>query len=207
MKKLLRLGCLLVLLLVCAGCALGVVTRAPGGVPKPSVPTLGLVKFTFPVHRQAGDREDQYALWLENPRTGTHFKTLAVTSYVATQGFKKDPGILPVWEQHAGIVFMIGPREKDVNVMLVPTPPSGTRTYLWYCDNDAGTEAMPAGTYRYYLEGNSRKKAHVLYAGSITIGTKPDRSQALAETVTGVQPQVVGTVQAAFIPCGSTGSI
>jgi hypothetical protein len=69
---------------------LGRATR-PGGVPKPAVKTLGLVKFTIPVVRQGSDREDQFALWLEDPRTGTHFKTLAVTTYVATEGFKKDP--------------------------------------------------------------------------------------------------------------------
>lgn len=57
MKKLLYLGILLVLVLLCASCALGV-KRAPGGVPKPAVQTLGLVKFTFPVYRQAFDRED-----------------------------------------------------------------------------------------------------------------------------------------------------
>ena len=202
MKKLLSLGILLMLVLLCAGCALGV-TRAPGGVPQPAVQTLGLVKFTFPVYRQASDREDQFVLWLEDPCTGTHFKTLAVTSYTATQGFKKDPGILPVWEQHAGIAFMTGPREKDVNAMLVATPPAGMRTYLWYCDNDAGTEAMPAQTYHYYLEGNSKKAAHVLYAGTITIGSQPDQSQGLAETVQGVQPQVVGTIHATFFPRGS----
>jgi hypothetical protein len=199
MLKLLKFACNLCLLLLCTGCALGV-QRAPGGVPKPAVKTLGLVKFTIPVVRQGSDREDQFALWLEDPRTGTHFKTLAVTTYVATEGFKKDPGILPVWEQHSGIAFMTGAQQKDVNAMLIATPPTGTANYIWYADNDAGTEAMPPQTYHYYLEGSSRKRHHVLYTGSITIGSKPAQSTGVDESVTGPGPRLVGGITAEFLP-------
>ena len=124
MLKLLKFTCYLCLLLLCAGCGLGV-KRAPGGVPKPAVKTLGMVKFTIPLTRQGSDRDDQFALWLEDPRTGTHFKTLAVTTYVATEGFKKDPGILPVWEQHSGIAFMTGAQQKDVNAIAIPVKQGG----------------------------------------------------------------------------------
>ena len=199
MFKLLKFTCYICLFLLCTGCSLNV-KRAPGSVPKPAVKTLGMVKFTIPVSRQGSDWEDQFALWLEDPRTGTHFKTLAVTTYVATEGFKKEPGHLPVWEQHSGIAFMTGAQQKDVNAMLVATPSSGTVTYIWYADNDAGTEAMPAQTYSYYLEGSSKKENHVLYTGTIPSGGKPSHSRGLDESVTGTQPRLVDGVTAEFLP-------
>ena len=59
-----------------------------------------------------------------------------------------------------GAGTLTGAQQKDVNAMLVATPSSGTVTYIWYADNDAGTEAMPAQTYSYYLEGSSKKENH-----------------------------------------------
>lgn len=181
------------------GCALSV-KRAPGSVPKPAVKTLGRVEFTVPFVRQGADREDQFALWLENPETGSHFKTLTVTAYTATTGFKTNPGILPVWEQRSGIAGMTGAQQKDVNAMLVATPETGILTYIWYGDNDAGTEAMPAGIYHYFLESTVKKQNHVIYHGVITLGKQPNKSEGIKEAVTGVQNKLVSGIQAEFKP-------
>jgi hypothetical protein len=95
---------------------------------------------------------------------------------------------------------MTGAQQKDVNAMLIATPPTGTANYIWYADNDAGTEAMPPQTYHYYLEGSSRKRHHVLYTGSITIGSKPAQSTGVDESVTGPGPRLVGGITAEFLP-------
>lgn len=193
-------------LVLATGCSSLIVKRAPGGVPKPAVQTLGRVEFTIPFTRRGGDNGDQFALWLEDPKTGSHFKTLAVTTYTATIGYKKDPGALPTWEQSSGIATMTHQQQKDVNAMLTATPPSGNHTWIWYCDNDAGTEAMPAGDYNYYLESSTNHENHVLYMGSITIGDKEVDSIGLPLSGSTYARAVVGGITAHFIPQGQKSS-
>ena len=57
----------------------------------------------------------------------------------------------------------------DFDAVAGATPKSGPVTCVWDL-TDEGGNAVPAGVYRFLVEGTLRWKDHVLYTGEIEIG-------------------------------------
>jgi len=198
-----RTALTVVLVLLMTICAVafgwGKVRRAPGGVPKPTIPTLGRVIIKLQISRQGTAHDDQFALWLEDGQ-GICLKTLAVTDYAAIRKVYSDPFILPLWHRRSQIENYGGMRFKDVNAMVIDTPQDGIQEYIWYCDNDAATRPMEAGNYQYFLESTVGKERHLVFAGSITIGK--GASQSDGHVIEGELNDMVLTpwIKAEYIP-------
>ena len=161
------------LILLAAGCG---IQRTPGGVMRPGAETLGYTVFRLdwqPVGvdkrqdtalKQARDRRDpnQFALWIENDRR-EYIRTLAVTEEAARQAWDGYSTGLNRWFINAG--FLGRQQWKDINAAIVPVPADTRLQYTWYGDSFNGSEALPAGTYRYCVEACYGKEPSAYYEG------------------------------------------
>lgn len=195
------------LILLAAGCG---IQRTPGGVMRPGAETLGYTVFRLdwqPVGvdkrqdtalKQARDRRDanQFALWIENDRR-EYIRTLAVTEEAARQAWDGYSTGLNRWFINAG--FLGRQQWKDINAAIVPVPADTRLQYTWYGDSFNGSEALPAGTYRYCVEACYGKEPSAYYEGVFVMGDRPDHSVA---AVVGIAPDpaLVRNVTADFVP-------
>jgi hypothetical protein len=130
------------------------------------------VSFSF--KRQNIMASNQIAVWIED-ESGTVVKTLYVSRFTGKGGFSKRPDSLSAW------VAKAKPKSAaELDAFTRATPAKdGKITYDWDC-TDNKENPVPAGTYRYLVEGALFWKSSVLFAGSITVGEKADFSEASA---------------------------
>jgi len=161
----LTLACLL--LLFCAGCAKAeptVPAEPPGTTPGP-----GTVTITFDFEKQSGHASNQFAVWIGDMDGGL-VKTLYATKFTAAGGYKNRPDSLAVWVSRA-----LG--KTDFDAVAGATPKAGAVSYTWdLTDEDGNT--VPAGRYKFLVEGTLRWKNSVQYTGEIDVGGADAYAQA-----------------------------
>jgi len=98
-----------------------------------------------------------------------------------------------------------------VDAFASATPKPGPLTYAWDLTDEAG-KPVPAGVYRFFVEGTLRWKNQVLYTGEITVGGAPVSVQAQPAftfegsqgrpALTGDSPEsaMIGPVTAEYTP-------
>lgn len=153
-----------------------------GGRDKASVPPGALpeeapvVTISFDFTRQSGYASNQFAVWIED-MDARHIKTLYATRFTADGGYKNRPDSIPVWVEKSGLAGM-----ENVDAISGATPRSGALTYVWDL-TDAKSNAVPTGTYRFFVEGSLRWKNRVLYTGEIAIGGAAASAEAEARFI------------------------
>lgn len=131
------------------------------------------VKVSFVFLRQSGMASNQFAVWIEDD-TGEYIKTLYVTRFTAKGGWRYRSNSIPLW---VNVVQVAKLSDKQIDSITSATPSAGNLTYLWDC-KDYNNNAVPAGKYRYYVEGTLRRDRRVLYTGTINIGGSAQQSKA-----------------------------
>ncbi len=159
---------------------------------------LGTVQISFDYNRAERDyANNQFAVWIED-MDGNLVKTLFVTRFVATRGWKVREEAVPVWQKKSRISSL---SRSEVDAISGATPPAQRLIFRWDGE-DANGVRFPAGLYRYCVEANYYWEARVLYRGTIQLGDTEDQSSAKAEytTADARNYSIVENVSAAFIP-------
>lgn len=132
----------------------------------------GQLEITFdfkrgtPISQGMGLASAQYAVWIED-NSGKLVKTVYVTSYTATGGFLDRPESIPVWVSKAKPAQLSKSQIDAISGATVMR--DGTRYYTWDCRDDSGN-LVPAGTYRFFVEGSYSWSSKVLFSGTVTVG-------------------------------------
>ena len=127
---------------------------APAQEGNPSTSdTHPLVAIAFDYQRQGGIASNQFAVWIEDA-SGALVKTLYATRFTATGGWQKRPACLLQWVA-AAQPDTLASHEVD--------------HYVWG-GRDQNGNRLPAGTYRYVVEGNLRWDNRVVYSDEIELG-------------------------------------
>jgi hypothetical protein len=141
-------------------------------------PASGELTITLDYERISGHASNQYAVWFED-MDGNYINTVYATGWTAKGGFKTRPDSIKLWVEKSGIAAM---PDYYIDAVSGATPKSGTQTYTWNL-RDINGEEVPAGEYKFFVEGTLRWKNYVLYSGVISIGGAPATVQAEAEFV------------------------
>jgi hypothetical protein len=128
----------------------------------------GVAAITFDYTKQSGSASNQFAVWIED-KDGAYIKTLYATKYTAQGGFKVRPDSIPIWTAKSGIVSM---EKSKVDAISSATPRTGKLSYKWDLTDRNGSR-VPAGEYKFIVEGTLRWKNQVLYTGVIPVGDTP----------------------------------
>jgi hypothetical protein len=158
---------------------------------------LGQVSISFSFKRQNVIASNQVAVWIEN-ESGMIIKTLYISRFTGKGGFSNRPDSLSAWVAKAK---PSSPAELDA--FTGATPRNGSVTYVWDCTDGKGNP-VPAGTYRYCVEGSLYWKSNVLFNGNITVGKSAASSRA-APVYSSDDPAyraMLQQVQASFTPKG-----
>ncbi|MEA4870271.1 MAG: DUF2271 domain-containing protein [Christensenella sp.] len=135
----------------------------------------GKMTVSFNYLAQDGYASNQFAVWVENSE-GAFVKTLYVTRFTASGGFRKRPDAIPLWVERSGAATL-----ERVDATSSATPKSGPLAFNWDL-TDASGERVPDGTYRYFVEGTLRWKNSVRFTGEMTLnGEATSVSPATAE--------------------------
>ena len=179
------------LLLICVGCGKA---QAPSAPPEPTLApnTPGALTITFDFERQSGVASNQFAVWIED-MDGGMVRTLYATNFTASGGYKRRPDSIALWVERAA-------GKADFDAVAGATPQSGPVAYVWDLTYDDG-EAVPAGTYRFLVEGTLRWKNYVLCAGEIEVGGENASVEASVEFAdeTAKECRMITNVRAEYI--------
>lgn len=145
---------------------------------------------------------NQFAVWIEDDG-GRVVKTLFVTSFTGSRrGYERRSETLPRWVQNAKPAAMAG---AELDAVSSSTPRAGRQSFVWDFTDSAGN-AVPAGTYRCYVEASIYWGSTVRYYADIAPGasgifavrserTEPTNSQN-ANMITNVEMKVEMNAQA-----------
>ena len=136
----------------------------------------GKVKISFNYVRQSGIASNQFAIWIEDA-SGNYIKTLYATRFTAKGGWKRRSDSIPGWVKAAQISGM---SKKEIDAVSGPTPSAGRLVYVWDCKDSDG-KPVPAGEYRYIVEGTIRWKSRAIFTCNIRIGGQQHESRAQAK--------------------------
>jgi len=126
---------------------------------------LGTLAISFDFKR--GDKgSNQYAIWVEDGQ-GKLVRTIYVTNFTATGGYKSRPMCVPTWTSKANPSELT---EATIDGFTGATPAGGTQTYYWDGKDDAG-KMLPEGEYRFFIEGTLFRTDRVLFSGTVVLGT------------------------------------
>ncbi|MDD4776184.1 MAG: DUF2271 domain-containing protein, partial [Syntrophomonas sp.] len=112
-----------------------------------------------------GLASNQWAVWIEDD-SGRMVKTVFVTNFTAKGGYMIRPESLPTWVAKAQPAALSG---AQIDAISSATPRSGHKTYTWDCRDESG-KVVPAGTYRFNVEGSYSWQNKVLFSGAFTVG-------------------------------------
>lgn len=127
--------------------------------------TPNTLEVSFPYVRQSGSSNNQFAVWIESD-SGEYIKTLSVTKYTATKGYKVQENAIPTWVKKSNISK---DKTKEIDAVTEVTPKSGEMVYIWDLKDKDGTE-VSKGTYKFVVEGTTSLTSRILYSGEIEIG-------------------------------------
>lgn len=134
--------------------------------PTDTAGQIGTLEISFMYNRQEKDyANNQFAVWIEDV-DGNYIKTLYVTRFTATKGYKKREESLPRWVKASGISSL---SKKQVDAFTSATPKRGSLTYIWD-GRDEDDHFVEAGEYHYFVEGTILWENGVTYSGRITLG-------------------------------------
>ncbi|MDD4320260.1 MAG: DUF2271 domain-containing protein [Acidaminococcaceae bacterium] len=158
---------------------------------------LGKVDITFNYLKQGGFGSNQFAVWIEDSK-GNYIKTLGVTKFVATKGYKTREMALANWVKIAKRTDM---NAQQVEAITNATPSTGMQTYEWNC-TDAKGKPVEAGEYRYVVEATRYMEDYDIFSGKILVGKKKVASRAEMKAVgdTEKNKSMLTDVQAEFTP-------
>lgn len=134
-------------------------------VESPSTSVSGRrIEVTFDYQRQGGAGSNQFAVWIEDAQ-GDLVKTLAVTQYTSTGGWRLRKSSLSHWQEIADPLHM---SMEEIDAVSGATPKqSGTYRVIWDFTNQNGNP-VPDGEYRCKLEAALFFTSYALYDGSFT---------------------------------------
>jgi hypothetical protein len=168
----------------------------------------GEVLVSFDYVKQSGIASNQFAVWIED-MDGNHVKTLYAARYTAKGGYAERPDSIPIWVEK----FDPADRSKSqVDAITGATPQSGRLSYTWDLTDEEGNPVAEGSEFRYFVEASLRWKNHVLYAGTITVGNGPIKTEAEPEyvfeasngqealTESSSECKMLGSVTAEYIP-------
>ena len=158
----------LLLLFLCAVSAL-----MASCAPKP-----GELEISFNYTRQTGPGSNQYAVWIENA-SGEVVKTLFVTEFTSkgrsrdgskpARGYTYRTSCMPTWVKHADAENLT---DEQMDAFTGATPAQGgVQTFTWDFTDQAGN-AVPKGTYRFYVEATYNGPSVVTYTGTVSSDRK-----------------------------------
>lgn len=141
--------------------------------------TPNTLEISFPYVRQSGSSNNQFAVWIESD-SGEYIKTLSVTKYTATKGYKVQENAIPTWVKKSNISKK---KTKEIDAVTEATPKSGDMVYIWDLKDKDGAE-IPKGSYKFVVEGTTSLTSRITYSGKIEIGGE--------EATVKAEPQYVG---------------
>jgi len=137
-------------------------------------------EISFTYARQSGSASNQFAVWIEDTN-GQLIKTLYVTKWTASNGYKTRPTSIPLWIKKTNRAEMT---VSQVDAVSGATPRAGTLSYTWDGTNSRGA-AVPAGDYILVLEGTLRWENQVYYRAPIALGKGSASAKVSVEYVSG----------------------
>lgn len=158
----------------------------------------GRVEVTFDYNRAERDyANNQFAVWVEE-QDGTFVRTLFVTEFTATKGWKIRKEALPTWKKKANLSLLA---KEGVDAISGATPKAGRLAFSWDGKRADGS-FVPPGDYTYFVECNYYWQDTVLYKGTIRVGTQKDTSKAEARfsTESAKNYTIIENVAAEFTP-------
>jgi hypothetical protein len=194
LKKVVLVSMLLICLGAFSGCGN---EKSASTTPKNDIVTLGKVDINFDYVKQQGMGSNQFAVWIEDAK-GNYIKTLGVTKFVATKGYKTREMALLNWVKLAKRSEM---NNKEVEAITKATPNTGGQIYVWDC-TDANGKAVVAGEYRYVVEACRYMEDYDLFSGKVAVGKNTVTSKAEMKTVGDAlkNKSMITNVTAKFVP-------
>lgn len=124
------------------------------------------IEISFDYERQGGAGSNQYAIWIEDAN-GELVKTLAVTKYTSTGGWRLRKTSLSHWREIADPLHM---SMGEIEAVSGATPKtSGTYRVIWDFTDDKG-DPVPDGEYRCRMEAALFFSSYAMYEGTFTTG-------------------------------------
>ena len=141
-------------------------------------PKPGELEISFNYTKQTGPGSNQYAVWIENA-SGEVVKTLFVTEFTSkgrsrdgskpARGYTYRTSCMPTWVKHADAENLT---DEQMDAFTGATPAQGgVQTFTWDFTDQAGN-AVPKGTYRFYVEATYNGPSVVTYTGTVSSGQK-----------------------------------
>ena len=124
------------------------------------------LEISFKFHR-GGIASSQYAIWIED-ENGKLVRTIYATSFTANGGYEYREDAIPMWVDKAKPQHMTS---NQVDAVTGATPHNGDLVYQWNGTDDKG-KRVPAGKYKFFVEGTLYWKSRVLYSGDFVWGGK-----------------------------------
>jgi hypothetical protein len=159
----------------------------------------GIVTISYTLSRKQVWASNQIAVWIEDDK-GNFVKTLFATDYMAKKkGFKARPMMCPEWVKAADLHNLA---QAQIDAISGPTQKPGKVSLEWDC-TDAKGNPVASGVYVYKIEGSIYWENRVLWTGRISVGDKPDFSDAAAVYTPETAPKkgkIFADVAAKFTP-------
>lgn len=190
----------LVLMFICTSCG----TNASSGIKSTSESSsskntgaVGKLEVTFPYVHQDGIGTNQFAVWIEDAN-GKFIKTLFATQFIAKGGYKIRTEAIPTWVKHSGLAQAA---KAQVDAIAGATPATGKLKFTWDGTNQDG-KPVPAGTYKFFVEGTVSWDSRVLYTGTFSTVSTPSTVEASPQysTQAAKQSNMIGKVTASYTP-------
>ena len=132
------------------------------------------LEISFNYTKQQGPGSNQYAVWIED-EDGNVVRTLFVTEFTskgrsrggqpAQRGYTYRPTCMPSWVKAVKAETLT---DAQMDAFTGATPASsGVQTFVWDFTDQEG-EAVPAGTYKVYLQATYYNEGIVTYSSSFT---------------------------------------
>lgn len=122
------------------------------------------LEISFNFHR-GGIASSQYAIWIED-ENGKLVRTIYATFFTVKGGYEHREDAIPMWVDKAKPQQMTS---AQVDAVTGATPPNGNLVYQWDGRDDKGVR-VPAGKYKFFIEGTLHWKSRILYSGDFVWG-------------------------------------
>jgi hypothetical protein len=141
-----------------------------------SAAPAGTVVVTYALTRISQIASNQVAVWIEDGN-GAFVRTVYVSNFAGRRaGWKMRPQTLRNWVAASNAA---GTPKPEIDAVSAATPRTGTVSVTWDL-KDAKGAIVPAGTYRYRVEGNISSEKTVLWTGVVRVGATGDSTRATA---------------------------